>query len=54
MIKKILIGLLIFYLLLIILRFFLYGWHGFYHLLIGPFYTLAGVIEGLIKGVTKS
>jgi len=53
-VKRILIGIIIFYFALAILSVILYGWQGIAHFFISPFNMVLGFIEGLIRGFEKA
>ncbi|MBW2997147.1 hypothetical protein KY349_02275 [Candidatus Woesearchaeota archaeon] len=52
--KKVLLGIVIVYFLIAIIRILVYGWDGIGDFLLGPFNIIAGAFEGIAKGIGKA
>lgn len=49
-----LLGIVIVYFLIAIIRILVNGWYGIGDFFIGPFYIIAGAFEGLARGISKA
>ena len=52
--KKLLLGIVIGYLLIAVVRLIAYGWAGVGDFFLGPFNVIIGIFQGLFEGLSKA